>query len=231
MRKVLTRFGLERPLLAWTPPSESMRTLRALTREYQSLNDLSTQVQNQLHALTRAHHTAATTEKRLKALLQMYTKQQKGIEKELHVLVDQDPDLKSRVDNVVTLEGVGFMTVVQAAAETWGFDQFVNTKQLTSYTGFDIVVRQSGKRSGRASISKRGNGVLRHLMFMPTLTAIRCNAHLRAFYLRLVERKKNKMIALIAVARKLLCLIFTLWKKHVPYDPNYHHRTAQPALA
>jgi transposase len=64
--QVLTRFGLERPLLVWTPPSESMRALRALTREYQSLNGLSTQVRNQLHALLRAHHAAATTEKRLK---------------------------------------------------------------------------------------------------------------------------------------------------------------------
>jgi transposase len=144
--------------------------------------------------------------------------------------VDQDPDLKSHVDNVVTLEGVGFMTVVQAAAETWGFDQFTNTKQLTSFTGLDVVIRQSGNRSRRASVSKRGNGMLRQLMFMPALTAIRCNPHLRAFYLRLVERKKNKMIALIAVARKLLCLIFTLWKKNVPYDLNYN-RNVQPALA
>jgi transposase len=122
------------------------------------------------------------------------------------------------------------MTVVQAAAETWGFDQFTNTKQLTSFTGLDVVIRQSGNRSRRASVSKRGNGMLRQLMFMPALTAIRCNPHLRAFYLRLVERKKNKMIALIAVARKLLCLIFTLWKKNVPYDLNYN-RNVQPALA
>jgi transposase len=84
--QVLTRFGLERPLLAWTPPSESMRALRALTREHQSLNGLSTQVRNQLHALSRAHHAAATTEKRLKALLQLYAKQQKRIEQEMHAL-------------------------------------------------------------------------------------------------------------------------------------------------
>jgi TRAP-type C4-dicarboxylate transport system permease small subunit len=56
---------------------------------------------------------------------------------------------------------------------------------------------------------------------MPALTAIRHNKHLKEVFLRLVQTRGNKMIAITAVARKLLCLIFTLWKSGKPYDPNY----------
>jgi len=56
---------------------------------------------------------------------------------------------------------------------------------------------------------------------MPALTAIRHNKHLKAAFLRQVQTRANKMIAITAVARKLLCLIFTLWKSSKPYDPNY----------
>ena len=56
---------------------------------------------------------------------------------------------------------------------------------------------------------------------MPALSAIRHNPQLKEFYQRLVAKGKNKKLALIAVARKLLLLIYSLWKNNSVYDPNY----------
>lgn len=58
---------------------------------------------------------------------------------------------------------------------------------------------------------------------MPALVACRYNQKFKELYIRLVMRKNNKKIALVAVARKLLLLIYTIWKKNVDYMPNYQH--------
>jgi transposase len=44
---------------------------------------------------------------------------------------------------------------------------------------------------------------------------------MKNLYQRLVAKGKNKKLAIIAVARKLLLLIYTLWKTNSPYIPNY----------
>ena len=56
---------------------------------------------------------------------------------------------------------------------------------------------------------------------MPALTACRYNQKLKELYIRLTIKKNNKKIALIAIARKLLLLIYTIWKKNTDYIPNY----------
>jgi transposase len=56
---------------------------------------------------------------------------------------------------------------------------------------------------------------------MPALSACRANPKMKELYQRLVAKGKNKKLAIIAVARKLLLLIYTLWKTNSPYIPDY----------
>ena len=58
-------------------------------------------------------------------------------------------------------------------------------------------------------------------MHMPALTAIRHDDHFKAVYARLVAKHGIKMKAAVAVQRKLLELIYTIYKTQVPYDKNY----------
>ena len=67
-------------------------------------------------------------------------------------------------------------------------------------------------------ISRAGNPHLRHALYMPALVAVRHDPHLRAFYHLLVARRKAKLQALIAVARKMLHAIFGMFRSHSPYD-------------
>ena len=223
----ICQFGLERPLNAWQPPSPQMRSLKALTREYQTVQHMATQVKNQLHAKGHSYKPSQETLTRLRAQLRLFQKQLKSIEQQIRSLVESDDDLNNRISNITRAKGIGFMTVVSTVAETNGFALITSTKQISSYAGLDVVIKQSGKRQGKPAISKKGNKHLRHAVFMPALAACRCNPPLRAFYLRLVRTKANKMVAVLAVARKILCLIYTLWKKNVPYDPNYRNPLAR----
>lgn len=58
-------------------------------------------------------------------------------------------------------------------------------------------------------------------MYMPALTAIKYNKSSKQLYIRLCKTKANKNIAIIAVTRKLLILIYCLWKKNEKFIQNY----------
>ena len=217
----ITRFGLERQLKPWTPTTESLKALHNLCREYRALKSTITEIKNQRHALSSSFEPQRQSLKRKNQLLKFLERQVDDIEQELHHLVDADPDLSGRIENIVSAKGLGFITVVCVLAETRCFEYVTKQKQLASYAGFDIIFNDSGMKKGKTSISKRGNKFLRNAVFMPALSAIRHNSRLKEFYQRLVAKGKNKKLALIAVARKLLLLIYSLWKNNSVYDPNY----------
>jgi len=217
----ITRFGLERQLSPWTPPSESMKTLRDLCREYHCLKANCTQIKNQLHALNSSFKPNRESFKRKSQLFKFLERQVTFITKELRALVKSDPVLSQHLKQIKTAKGLGDITILTVLAETRCFQLISNHKQLTSYAGLDIVFNDSGMKKGKSSISKKGNTFIRKAIFMPALSACRANPQLKQFYQRLLAKGKNKKLAIIAVARKLLLLIYTLWKSNSVYIPNY----------
>jgi transposase len=218
---VITRFGLERQLSIWTPPSETLKTLRDLCREYHCLKANCTQIKNQLHALKSSFKPHRESFKRKSQLLKFLERQIVLIQKELHNLLKTEPDLAQRLKNIKTAKGLGDITILTVLAETRCFELVSNQKQLTSYAGLDIVFNDSGLKKGKTSISKKGNKFIRKALFMPALSACRANPDLKKLYQRLVAKGKNKKLAIVAVARKLLLLIYTLWKSNSVYIPDY----------
>ena len=218
----ITRFGLERQLPLWTPPTKTLKALHALSREYHALKGTITEIKNQRHALKSSFQPLKSTLKRKEQLIAMLEKQVDQIKQEIRALVDSDELFAQRVDNICSAKGLGFVTVIAVLAETQCFAHVTRRQQLTSYAGYDIVFNDSGMKKGKTSISKRGNKFLRCAVFMPALAASRFNPQLKVFYQRLIAKGKNKKLALSAVARKLLLLIYTLWKNNSPFDPNYN---------
>ncbi|WP_307457017.1 transposase [Chryseobacterium sp. SORGH_AS_0447] len=97
-----------------------------------------------------------------------------------------------------------------------------NKKQLTSYAGFDVKEKISGTSvKGKPRISKRGNKHLRRTMYFPAITAIRSIPAYKAIYIRIVERTGIKMKGIVAVARKLLELMYVIFKTEIPYQNDY----------
>ncbi len=221
--KMIAAFGIERNLeiAIWTPPSKEFKLIRDLSREHTSLKQNLTALKSQLHALNHAHATNKKVITIKKEMIVFYEAQLKIIEKELKKLVESDKELYSKIEKIKTVKGLGFITIVKVLSEVNGFLLFKNIRQLVSYAGLDIVKNESGKHEGKTRISKKGNPHLRTALYMPAMTAIRCNKNLKAFYERINEGRKIKKQGLIAVMRKLLILIYTLWKKNEVYIDNY----------
>jgi transposase len=85
----------------------------------------------------------------------------------------------------------------------------------------DVRQNQSGKKEGKSKISKQGNNFIRHALYMPALSSSLHNADLKVFYNRVNMNKPSKKVGVTAVARKLLVLMYTLWKNDSEYVVNF----------
>jgi len=220
--KILAQMGLERRLARWIPASTQMYELKKECRERIRLVEFRTALKNQIHA---EKHSAKPNEKMLcrsQETIALLNKQISQIEKDARKRVNKDKELKEKIDNICQVKGLGFISVLTVIAETNGFVLFTNGKQLTSYSGYDIVQRESGSSiNGKNRISKKGNSYIRGILYMPALAAIRYNEEFKNLYERVFERTRISKKGNVAVQRKLLLLIYTLFTKNEPYDPNY----------
>ncbi len=147
-------------------------------------------------------------------------------------LRELDRDIETRLDShevgklLTTIDGIGTGTAARLIAVLGNPADFRDEKALASYVGVVPALRQSGKRtSQRAASSSYGNAALRTALYMPTLTAVKRNPWLKAFYDRLVAAGKPKKLALIAAMRKLLHAIYSVAKHKKPFVPRLEATT------
>jgi transposase len=220
--EAIALFGLERKLDCWQKPKAIFKTLRQLTRERDQIVEERTMVKNQLHAEQTEAEPNSKTVKRIKERIKILNRQEKEIKSEVAALIKQDEQLAQHVMIICSLTGVATLTSAIVLAETNGFELIRNKRQLASYAGFDIKEKQSGTSvKGKPRISKQGNKYLRKAMHMPALCAIRYDERFKAIFVRLVSRHGIKMKAAVAVQRKMLEMIYTLYKTGKKYDENY----------
>jgi len=218
---ILTQMGLEKRLSEWEPPSELMKELKLLTREHLSLMRLKTDAKNRIHAKTHSFKPGKDTVRRLRREIKLYETLIKEVELSIRSLLQSDLKMWVKIQNILRVNGVGLMTVAKVLAETNAFALIRNGKQLASYAGLDIVLKESGKFKGKTKISKKGNQHLRLAVYMPAISAIKTNPKMITYYDRMIEKGKPKKAGVVAVARKLLLLIYFLWTNEVEYDPAY----------
>jgi transposase len=220
--EAITRFGLERRLDKWKSPSEIFRKLKQKTRERDQLVGESTFVKNQLHAEQTEAYPSKESIARMKTRINLLNKQIMQIKEEISVLVKGDKEVKKSIDLISSIPGIGTLTAVTVLAETNGFELIRNKRQLTSYAGLDVKEKLSGTSvKGKPRISKKGNRHLRKAMHMPALAAIRYNERFKVLFTRLVSRHGIKMKAAVAVQRKLLEMIYTIYKTNTAFNKDY----------
>ena len=219
---VIAGIGIERPLAEWKPMSKDFKELRDLSREMLALKQERSRAKCQRHAMVHSHEKTASVLRLKESQIEFYDNAILEIESEIKRIVDADPVLKKRIDNIATVKGLGVLTIVAVLCETNGFGQFNSIRQIVSYAGLDVQFKESGNFKGKTRISKKGNARIRQCLFMPALTATMHNEKIKNLYLRICERNPDiKKKGVVAGMRKLLVLIFVLWKKNEEYNPQY----------
>lgn len=225
--RMLSMLGLERNIRLWHPPSEELQELKGLSRERSSLLNDRTMETNRQGAIASSVHSNVRALKRHKIRLKLLNTQIESVEEEMRSLIAENEELKRKLEYLTSIPGVSFISAATVIGETLGFESIVNAKQLASYAGYDVVLRESGNYKGKTRISKKGNSHIRAVLHMPSMTCVRCNPTLKQFYNRLKPNKAKPLVALVAVQRKLLILMYTLWKNEENYDAEYEIKKQQ----
>lgn len=220
--QAIAQFGLERKLDKWAKPKSIYKELQQLTRERNQIVQERSVIKNQIHAEKTESEPNQKSLERMQARIRFLNSQEKEIKADITDIVNKDSDLKQVINNITTIPGVGELTAVIVLAETNGFELIRNKSQLSSYAGLDVKEKQSGTSvKGKPRISKKGNRNLRKSMHLPSLTAVKWDENFKNIYARLISKNGIKMKALVAVQRKILELIYILFKNETVYDKEY----------
>lgn len=126
-----------------------------------------------------------------------------------------------KIDIITSIPGIGKSLATSFICEVPEIEIFKSGRSLVAFAGFDPLVKRSGQYVGRLGISKKGSRHLRRTVYIMAMNVIRFEGTFRRFYLRLRERGKTYMEAVVAVANKLLRTIYAMLIHRTPYSPNY----------
>lgn len=128
-----------------------------------------------------------------------------------------------------TIPGIGWRTAAALAAKIVSIDRFAKPEHLVSYFGAFPEENSSGvdKRGnpipiGTMQMSRKGNDLVRSLLWMACQSAVQHNPVIRALYARQKAAGKRGDVALGHCLRKMLHLVFAIWKTNRPFDPERH---------
>jgi transposase len=219
----------------WTPPPQFYHELRQRISQRDSLLKLKNQVENQLHALLVNPIIIESVRDQLKELsatlgvqvdqmdqelAELLKVELKELDQEVEVELSQEKVWKKSIALLRTIPGIGPLTACWLVLSTLNFTTCQSPEGLVLYAGLAPIERSSGSSiRGHPQIGHSGNGRLRTLLYMATLTAARYNPMIKAFWQRLREQKhKPVKVARCACARKLLHLAFAIIKSGKPFD-------------
>jgi transposase len=216
---MLREFAARMPFQAWTRPSGAALELHALARRIAARTQAQSAEKNRSHAAGLTRSTPRAVRRDLAESLRAH---HRAIARLTQAAVEQivaDSELADRFQWLLSVKGIARTSAVLILAELALLGSDRDIRQWVAYAGLDPRRVDSGKSvHKKVRISKAGNRHLRRALFMPALVAARHEPHLRAFYQRLLAQGKPKLVALIAVVRKLLHAIYGMFHHRQPYD-------------
>jgi transposase len=212
---LIARFCLTQKPQLWMPAPLEIRDLQALVRRLDSLIEMHTWEANRLSSGLSTMEVRNSLASHLKYLGEQIKRTEKLIRKQ----ISNHPRLKADRDLLLSIPGLGEATIARLMSEI-NFHKYESARQVAAFAGLVPRLRESGKSvRGRARLSKTGTPRLRHSLYFPAITALRCNRVIKEWAAGLSERGKCKMQIICAVMRKLIHLAYGVLKSGKPYDP------------
>ncbi|MBQ6390011.1 MAG: IS110 family transposase [Eggerthellaceae bacterium] len=130
---------------------------------------------------------------------------------------------------VLTIPGIGHTLGAQIVSEIGDVRRFRNASAIVKYAGINPSISQSGKFTSEENhITKQGSPYLRRALYLAAMSQLQLKTPFYDYYAKKRADGKSHREALIAVARKLVHVIYAVLSKQEPYDPEI---TRNPELA
>ncbi len=217
--RIISLYAQDQKVDLWKPAPEVIEQSKDIYQTMEQYIEFKAGLKNKLDAL-KSKEAASF-------LIDSVTNQIESISKSINTLQDQlDSLIKTynpiMLQNITSIVGIGQRTASLLIIATDGFQYFDSSKQVSSYFGLAPTETISGTTiNGSRQITKMGNPLVRKKLYMCSLQASRYNKACADLYQRLLTKRKPKKITLIAVANKLLKIVFAIAKSGLPYDREY----------
>jgi transposase len=217
--QALAEYSLRMQFVPWRAPSQGALQLRAICRHLHNLVIERTRQNNRLHAATSTIDTPRCVLQDMKRALARIGHRIDKLRREAAALVACDQNTSKQFKLLISIPGIASISALQLLGEVALLAPDMNVRQWVAHSGLDPAHHQSGTSVRKPSrISRAGNKHLRKALYMPAMVAARHDPHFRAFYQKLLDRRKAKLQAIIAVARKLLHAVYAILKTNTPYE-------------
>jgi transposase len=192
-------------------PDEATQSLADLVQRRRQIIDMIS-AENQ--RLKRA--TARGLRKSIGRLVTALEKELAIVDGDIDDAVRNSPGWFEKEDLLTSVPGIGKVISRTIIAELPELGT-INRKEIAALAGLAPFTRQSGQWRGKSFIGG-GRASVRKALFMGAMVAKKCNPVLKAFFDRLVAAGKPKLVALIAVARKLLTILNAIARDQKPWQ-------------
>ena len=215
--RLLARYASEQRPRAWKPLPPEMQTLRYLRARRQDVQPMLQHERNRLHA----GRMDAWIRSRVQQHVTQLDQDLQLIWKRILAHLKAYPSLKRQWQRLQTIRGIGPIGAACILAEVGEIERFDDPRALVSLAGLAVKRHDSGRSAhGKPKIDRHGRMGLRRILSLCAVSAIRCDAHMQRFAARLETRGKPLKVVRVAVMRKLLHIVYGVWKHDADYDPT-----------
>lgn len=193
-------------------PSEEARHLQSLLARRRQIVEMIVSEKNRLTKLSLDVKVARD----IKAHIQWLEKRLKRCDSDLRKSLQGSEVWRANDNLLKSVPGVGEVTSQTLLASLPELGELTN-KQIAALVGVAPFAQESGRWRGKSRISG-GRANVRAVLYMATVSAIRCNRVIQAFYQRLVGAGKKKKVALTACMRKLLVILNAIIKHQIAWS-------------
>lgn len=154
-------------------------------------------------------------------LIQMFEKKKEDTQEAINKIAEDDPAIRI----VMTMPGMGYYNATTFVGEVGDIRRFESGDKLASFAGLVPRVYQSGKTLKLGHITKQGNTSLRHTMVQAANVAVQHDKTLGKIYNRLALKKGHQK-AIVAVARRMVTLLYAMLKNNIQYHALQIHKAS-----
>jgi transposase len=211
---VIARFvEATKPEIRSLPSAQTLALADLIARRRQIVQMITAEHQRAMRSTANAR-----LQKSIARLLKALQRELDSLDDDIDISVRSSPVWREKEDLLSSVPGVGKViarTLLAELPELGSLDR----RQIAALVGLAPFTRRSGKWRGKSFIGG-GRTSCRTILFIGALVAAKHNPDLKAFHQRLIDAGKLKMVAIVAVARKLLTILNAIIRDKSPWTPK-----------
>ena len=215
--QIIAEFCLQNNPASWKPRSPEQKELHNINVR---ISALKAEANRALNALANRNLSKVIL-KSIRDEIKFLKKQITLLEDETRKIINSNQDLKQQFDRITEIKGVGEKLALTIIADMPDVSNFQKSGQFSAFAGVSPAHFQSGSSvRGKSRISRLGSKSTRKVLYMSALVVKNHNPHFQKFVQKLQKKSKAPKVIIVAIMRKLMCILFGMLKNSSAFDPK-----------